>query len=130
MQLVKKVEQFFSNIPKDKFGIDMLEFDNLMSLDTRKDYFFLDIREKEHFVCFRIKGSKNIPFKQVGNRLNEIPLDKKIIVICNTGFTAAQTSSLLNILGYKTWVLRDGIEGYIDMGGQVERVPSKLKGVS
>ena len=130
MQLVKKIEQFFNSIPKDKFGIDMMEFNNLMSLDTKKEYFLLDIREKKYFTSFRIKGAKNIPFKQVGNRLDEIPLDKKIIVICNTGFTAAQTSSLLNILGYKTWVLRDGIEGYIEMGGQIERISSNLKGVS
>ncbi|KTE90738.1 hypothetical protein AT727_24040 [Desulfitobacterium hafniense] len=122
MQLVKKVEGFFNNIPKGKFGIDMMEFDDLMS---NNQYFLLDIREKKEFLKFRFKGSENIPFMQVGYRLDEIPFDKKIILICNTGFTAAQTSSLLNILGYQTWILRDGILGYIEMGGQVERGPIK-----
>ncbi|MBZ4654080.1 MAG: rhodanese-like domain-containing protein [Bacillota bacterium] len=119
--MMNLVKEYFQGIPQDKYGIDLVKFEEMNIKGQLKGYILLDIREREKFNAFRIAGSINIPFREIGANLERIPKDQKIILICNTGFTAAQTSSLLNLLGYQTWTLRDGIEGYIDIGGEVER---------
>jgi rhodanese-related sulfurtransferase len=120
VEMIKLAEQFFDNIPGDKYGIDLMEFEKMVILGDIKDYFLLDVREKTEFEQQRIPGSINIPYAQISTNLDKIPEDKKIIIISNTGIVAAQISSLLNACGYRTWVLREGIEGYIDIGGYVE----------
>lgn len=119
--MVKSIKGYFQSIPQDKFGIDLVRFEEMNLRGQLEEFLLLDIRETSKFASFRIPGSINIPFREVGANLGLIPKDKKTIIICNSGFTAAQTTSLLNLLGYQTWTLREGIEGYIDIGGQVER---------
>ncbi|KJS80670.1 MAG: hypothetical protein JM58_18540, partial [Peptococcaceae bacterium BICA1-8] len=101
-------------------GIDLVEFETLMILGDLKEYFLLDVRENEDFQQEKIPGSVNIPYSQLTTKINEIPSEQKVIIISQKGLIAAQISSLLNACGYRTWTLREGIEGYIDIGGNVE----------
>jgi len=118
--LMKITERFFENIPGDKHGIDLVEFETLMILGDLKEYLLLDVRENEDFQQEKIPRSVNIPYSQLTTKINEIPSEQKIIIISQKGLIAAQISSLLNACGYRTWTLREGIEGYIDIGGNVE----------
>ncbi|KJS86897.1 MAG: hypothetical protein JM58_06105 [Peptococcaceae bacterium BICA1-8] len=55
--MMKMTERFFENIPSDKHGIDLVEFETLMILGDIKEYFLLDVRENEDFQLERIPGS-------------------------------------------------------------------------
>jgi len=118
--IIKITERFFENIPSDKHGIDLMEFETLMILGDIKDYFLLDVRESEDFQQEKIPGSVNIPYSELPTKISEISSEQKIIIISKKGLIAAQISSLLNVCGYRTWTLREGLEGYIDIGGNVE----------
>lgn len=77
--------------------------------------YLLDIRAAADYQeVGHIEGAVNIPFKDVGvpENLDMLPKDKKIIVICYTGNTAAQTTMILRLLGYDAAVLKFGSMGW------------------
>ncbi|MFZ5945869.1 MAG: rhodanese-like domain-containing protein [Bacillota bacterium] len=118
--MMQITERFFENIPSDKYGIDLMEFEMLMISGEINEYLLLDVREHDDFQKERIPGSVNIPYSQLSVKIDEMPTEEKVIIISKKGLIAAQISSLLNACGYRTWTLREGIEGYIDIGGNVE----------
>lgn len=93
----------------------------------KEELFLLDIRgAKDYEEVGHIEGATNIPFKDlaVPENLDKLPNDKKIVVICYTGNTAAQATMILRLLGYDASVLKYGsmgwfvtpqTQGYVDM---------------
>ncbi|MGF7184155.1 rhodanese-related sulfurtransferase [Desulfitispora alkaliphila] len=95
-------------------------------------HFLLDLRAEEHYANGHIEGAINIPFESLGERenLTLLPPDREIILICYTGHLANQASTILNLLGYETVVLKDGMS---DWTTQVEFIgvqPTKCQWVS
>ena len=76
--------------------------------------FLIDIRGKDDFAKGHIKGATQIDFAQwaAPENLSKLPKDKKIVVICYTGNTAAQTTAGLRMLGYDAVVLKEGEMGW------------------
>ena len=57
--------------------------------------FVIDVRIPESFNTKTIEGAINIPIETLRNRLDEIPKDKKVILICNSGYTSYLASRIL-----------------------------------
>ncbi len=76
--------------------------------------YVLDIRAKADYDKGHIKGATQVDFAQwaAPDNLNKLPKDKKIIVVCYTGNTAAQTASGLRMLGFDAAVLKAGMNGW------------------
>ena len=70
--------------------------------DTTNDPFILSIRSAEHYALGHIPGAVNIGYTSVftEENLEILPKDRQIVVYCYTGHTAAQTTALLNTMGY------------------------------
>ena len=47
--------------------------------------FFLDVREPQEWTQIHIPGSVLIPLAQLQSRLDELPRDKEIVVVCRSG---------------------------------------------
>lgn len=62
---------------------------------------YLDVRTPMEFKSNKIKGFKNIPVDQVPNRLGEIPKDKEIVVICQSGARSSSAVRFLKQNGYE-----------------------------
>lgn len=78
-------------------------------IGANEDLFILDIRKEEDFKESHIEGAKNIFWYDVGNNLDAIPKDKKIIVVCYSGQSAGQITTLLRLLGYDACSLKGGM---------------------
>ena len=86
-----------------------------------KSILMLDIREKDAFKDWHIKGSENIDvyneiwqgnFDDVKKRLSSLPTNKRIVTVCNAGITSQNASMLLESMGYDTLVLEKGMMGW------------------
>ena len=57
--------------------------------------FFLDVRTSEEYQVGTIKGATNISDLELRERLNEVPKDKNIYIICEVGFRGYLSTRLL-----------------------------------
>ena len=82
-------------------------FDNItpldvkQKLDAKEDVFILDVRQPEEYAQGYIPKAYLIPLGELDQRLNEVPKDKYLIVVCQSGGRSAKASQKLDDNGYK-----------------------------
>lgn len=81
-------------------------FPSEVSVKTAREYqqagaFMLDVRQPEEWEEVHIPDSTLIPLSELTTRLNEIPADRKIVVVCRSGNRSAQARDILRNAGYK-----------------------------
>jgi rhodanese-related sulfurtransferase len=59
------------------------------------DAVLLDVREAYEYAPRRAKGAVNIPMSQIQRRLDEVPRDRELLVICEHGSRSAQVVNFL-----------------------------------
>ena len=92
------------NSKKAKLMIEKDEFDLI-----------IDLRTKELYENYNIKGSINIPFNEIGDKMNFLKeyKNKKILLYCEVGKTSKSASKVLAINGFsKIYNLSQGLKGY------------------
>lgn len=57
--------------------------------------FILDVRQPEEWNDFHVPGSTLIPLDELASRLNELPRDQEIVVVCRSGNRSAQGRDIL-----------------------------------
>jgi NADPH-dependent 2,4-dienoyl-CoA reductase/sulfur reductase-like enzyme/rhodanese-related sulfurtransferase len=85
-------------------GIGPDGFAELWEKRDEEACFFLDCRElaDAEEYCERHPGEwNNVPQGEVYNRLEEIPKDKPIVLVCNTGARSYEAQIMLDAKGYK-----------------------------
>ncbi|MGB0225146.1 MAG: rhodanese-like domain-containing protein [Litorivicinaceae bacterium] len=76
---------------------------------------FIDTRDLEQFEKQTIPGAIHIEWRQVLERMDEIPTEKKVIVFCNTGSLSAQATFALRVTGFdNVVVMQSGLLGWLD----------------
>lgn len=85
--------------------------ENLLCIDTR------EWGNAEPFVNKYPQFWKNIPQGQLRNRLDEIPRDKKIVLLCNTGGRSYESQVILRHAGFLEPVNLQGGMGFIKQLG-------------
>lgn len=90
-------------------------------LSSGSDPFVLDIRPESAFRADSIEGSYNVPVynelrggdeSALRDRLNEIPTDEDVIVVCKMGIVAKKATRLLDDEGYDATTLLGGMSGW------------------
>ena len=84
----------------------------------------LDVRERDEFMSVRIDGSLFIPMSQLGVRLQDIPKDRPIMVICASGSRSVNATGYLLSAGWEdVGSVASGISTWERMGLPVRRGP-------
>ncbi len=60
----------------------------------------IDVRESEELDISQLPGIVHIPMMQVPGRLNEIPKDRPIVIVCRSGARSANVTEFLMEHGY------------------------------
>jgi rhodanese-related sulfurtransferase len=84
-----------------------------LSKDIFDSVVFIDTRDAGQFAKGSIPGARNIEWREVLSRINDIPKDKKVILFCNTGSLSAQAAFALRVAGRdNVLVLQTGLDGW------------------
>ncbi len=70
--------------------------------------FFLDVRTQDEWNQFHIPDTTLIPLDQLRARLNELPTDRPIVVVCLTGQRSLDARDMLVKLGFEQVTSMDG----------------------
>ncbi|MEY2460668.1 MAG: hypothetical protein QOG30_2498 [Acidimicrobiaceae bacterium] len=80
----------------------------------------VDVREPDEYENFHVPGARLIPLADVPERIEEIPDDQRVYVICATGARSARAVEFLNRQGYDTVNVAGGSKAWLEAGHRVE----------
>lgn len=70
--------------------------------------FFLDVRQPEEYAAGYIPNSTLIPLDELESRLDELPRDKEIVVVCRSGGPSQEGRDILLKNGFTSVYSMDG----------------------
>ena len=83
-------------------------------IDRGDDPFILDCREPGEFQISRVPHSILIPMGELRDRLDEVPKEGEIVVVCRTGRRSAMVTQFLRQEGYQARNLVGGVNRWVD----------------
>jgi hydroxyacylglutathione hydrolase len=75
------------------------------------DTLLLDVREPEEFAHGHVPGAVNLPQSDLASRLDEVPRDRPVQVICQGGYRSLRSAQFLAQMGYGRVASVDGGTG-------------------
>lgn len=94
-------------------GVKQVSTTELKPLLNDRKRFYLDVRTPAEFKGNHIKGFKNIPLQTLNSQLNQIPKDKEVLVICQSGMRSKQAIKVLKKAGYSNVTeVRGGVNAW------------------
>lgn len=92
--------------------------------DPVRPALLVDIRERDEFMAVRAENCLFIPMSQLGVRLDEIPRDRPVMLICATGSRSTSATAYLMQHGWQdVGSVAGGIDGWERLGLPVRRGP-------
>jgi len=80
---------------------------------SREPPVLVDVREPWEFDLCRIEGSRLIPLGELPRRLDELPRERSLVMICHTGRRSQNAAMLLEQAGFTdVQNLKGGVEGW------------------
>ena len=76
----------------------------------------LDVRQGIEWKRGHIQGASHIPLAHVSRRADELPRDKTIITVCQSGHRSALAARKLRRAGYRVENLRGGMRSWNKAG--------------
>lgn len=80
---------------------------------------FVDVRTADEYKQGHVPGAILIPLADLENRRNEIPKDKKVLLICRSGARSSQANIILQKYGFTNTYSVNG--GMLEWRGEVEK---------
>lgn len=78
-------------------------------IETRPDGSLLvDVREPEEYGMGHLPGAVNVPQSEIASRLDELPRDETIYVICEAGMRSRRAAQFLSQMGMKNVINIEG----------------------
>lgn len=78
--------------------------------------FLLDVRQPEEFRAGHIPGSKLIPLGELRSRMDELPKNQEILVVCRSGNRSLSATRQLASAGFSAVNLRGGMNAWSGAG--------------
>ena len=97
----------------------------------RHEAVVLDVREPWEYAAGHIPGATSIPQADLATRLEEVPKERDLLVVCAGGTRSMRAGQFLQRLGYSRITnLEGGTRGWIEAGHPVEKETSEQQGES
>ena len=79
----------------------------------------IDVRESHEYRSGHAPGAKHISVQVIERRLGEIPKEREIIVVCQSGLRSQKAADILSRNGYKVLNVSGGMVGWQRAGQKV-----------
>lgn len=79
----------------------------------------IDVREPDEYVDGHVPGAPLIPLGQVTERVDEVPTDGEVLVICKAGGRSRKAAEFLRTQGIDAINIAGGTMAWIDAGQPV-----------
>jgi thioredoxin 1 len=83
--------------------------------------YVLDVREQEEYAGGHVPGAVHIPMNDVPQRLAEVPTDRRVLVVCQSGGRSRAITDYLQANGVDAVNVSDGTAGWAQRGWPLER---------
>jgi rhodanese-related sulfurtransferase len=71
------------------------------ALESRApDTMLIDVREPEEYAHGHVPGAINLPQAEIASRLDEVPRDRPVQVICQGGYRSLRSAQFLAQMGF------------------------------
>jgi phage shock protein E len=111
------------NRPQGIPAVDPL-YASIRMHDRVRPAVLVDVREADEFRDVRVPGSLFIPMSELGARVDEVPRDRPVLVICAAGSRSQQVAGYLLQQGWEdVGNVAGGIGTWERMGLEVRRGP-------
>ncbi|RME93211.1 MAG: molybdopterin-synthase adenylyltransferase MoeB [Candidatus Hydrogenedentota bacterium] len=81
--------------------VQMTVFDLQDKLEDGEKPYLLDVRTPQEYEICHFEDSKLIPLDELPNRINEVPLDEEVVVLCHHGNRSMRAIEFMKQAGYK-----------------------------
>ena len=117
IQLTNQRESVVNTQPLEMSVLDVAQLD-------REEWLFLDVREQYEWEEAHIEWATLIPLGQLADRHNELPKDRKIVVVCRSGNRSIEGRDILLAAGFTNVTsMAGGMNDWINLGFPVVTGP-------
>jgi rhodanese-related sulfurtransferase len=88
----------------------------VMSADLPGAVFLLDVREDDEWTAGHAPDAVHVRLGELGARMDELPRDRDVYVICRTGARSAYAAQALAASGLPAINVADGMTGWAVAG--------------
>jgi rhodanese-related sulfurtransferase len=88
----------------------------VMSADLPHGAFLLDVREDDEWAAGHAPDAVHVRLGELGSRVDELPRDREVYVICRTGNRSAYATQALTAGGLNAINVADGMTGWAVAG--------------
>jgi rhodanese-related sulfurtransferase len=111
---------FFDAHKNDALSISNRQFQDIY-INSLPEYLVLDAREEIEYENGHFPSGIHIRFADLkAGRWQELPVDKKVVVICWSGIRGKETAEFLRSKGIVALYLEKGANGWVEFGGAWE----------
>lgn len=89
----------------------------------RQGAFVLDVRKVEEWNEYHAPNTTLIPLDQLQARINELPKDKQIVVVCRSGNRSQVGRDILLAAGFQAISMAGGLKEWYAKGYPIEGAP-------
>ncbi|NYT02198.1 MAG: rhodanese-like domain-containing protein [Methanosarcinales archaeon] len=114
-------DEFMMSLPDS--GFYLMEVEDLIAMVEAEDegFMILDVRPADSYAAGYIPGSVNIPDPELIARMDEVPADKMIAVVCQLDTNSAFAVAMLRVFGDRdAWIVNGGVTAWEDAGKELE----------
>ncbi len=83
--------------------------------------FLLDVRQPEEYAAGHIAGATLIPVHELPGRLEELPRDREVICVCQSGMRGRSATRQLVAAGFNVVNVKGGTDNWIKHGLPVKQ---------
>lgn len=81
--------------------------------------YLLDVRERHEWDDAHAPGATLIPLSELTDRVDEVPTDRPVLVVCHSGMRSARATDALRGVGVDARNVVGGMLAWRDAGGVV-----------